>query len=58
VNCPDCGHDLTGDSSEFVSGGGFAVSHSVVDGVFQTEFSCPQCGAILDVDEEDRRSVY
>lgn len=51
MNCPECGHDLTGDDEAFTSGGGFAVEHTIVDGVFQTEYCCPNCRTTLDIDE-------
>ena len=41
--CPNCGHDPTGDSDEFVSGGGWTFDNSVADGVYAEIFRCPVC---------------
>lgn len=50
--CPNCGHDPTGDDDEFVSGGGWALDNSVVDGVFSQELRCPICNDVVGRVEE------
>ena len=49
--CPNCGHDVTGDDAEFVSGGGWLVDHSVADGIHTEEYACPVCGHVVHRDE-------
>lgn len=43
LECPNCGHDPTGDDEKFISGGGWVFDHEVVDGVYVEIFRCPVC---------------
>lgn len=54
--CPECGHDVTGDGDEFVSGGGWLLDHSIDDSIHSEEYSCPECGHVVHRDE--RRGLF
>ena len=54
--CPNCGHDPTGDDDTFQSGGGWIFDHSLSDGSFREELYCPICEHIVWTDSTEMGS--
>ena len=43
TECPECGHDPTGDDASFQAGGGWIFDNEVSGGYFSDIFRCPVC---------------
>jgi len=53
--CPNCGYQPGDDEHTFSSGGGWERDHSLADGIFSEELSCPVCHEIVAREETEEQ---
>lgn len=53
MECPNCGHDPTGDDEEFTSGGGWVADNSINGDTWTDMLRCPTCNEVVARDERE-----